>query len=277
MESLISSNKLRIVNRINEYNKYGYIPYIKDIVDVLKDYQTESTVKTEIKELESNKIIDIKNNKIFINKKTDEYNWYNYLLKIKKNIIVLGMPGNHTIEFVKNLNKKKVMYIDHDVAWKSLINYSTNKIRIISPFPDKTGFKIFGPSIIEALKKNVKVEMITRSIGPFSKESHRRKAFKNFIKHVLDELSKPDLSIYHLHDGIISEEIATHLGSIHAKVIMQDNKAVYVGSGEFRGNSISKNVEIGNIFTDEEYIQNINNIVESVKEISLFIDWRELL
>lgn len=277
MELKLSSIQLRIFTKIKEMNAINFFPSKKDISEELKEFHTETCTQEEINYLKEIGILEETEDRLYINEIFKDLNWLKYLTSYQKYIIVLGMPGNHTIEFVKELDKRNVLYIDHDVAWKFLMDNSSKNISIISPFADKLGFKIFGPSLINACKRKVHVEIITRDISPFSKESHRRKAFTNFLRTITDEIRDPDLSIFQIHDGVNDEEFAIHLGSVHAKALMQDTSAVYIGSGEFRGNSISKNIEIGYIFTDENTILSIKNIYDSTKAIALKVNWKELL
>jgi len=187
------------------------------------------------------------------------------------------MPGNHTIKFVMNLDEKDVLYIDHSVAWNSLINNAKRSLFIVSPFADQAGFKIFGPNLIKALLRGVSLEIITRDLSPYAKNSGRRKAFSRFINHLKDEKFDPNISLFQVHDGVSNNELAVHLGSVHAKMLIQDNENTYIGSGEFRGNSIFKNVEIGYIFSNKDDVNDFKKIFEATRSIALPVNWRDLL
>lgn len=277
MEQGLSSIQLRILNEIHDLHSINIHPTKQDIAKRLSNFHTETTTNDEITSLIGLQVIEVKDNKLYLKKEYHNFNWLNHLITTEQKIIVLGMPGNHTIQFISSLDSKNVVYIDHDVAWKSLMKMATNHLSIISPFADREGFNIFGPTLINSLKRGVKVDIITRDINPFSASSSRRKIFSEFIKKLNDEITHPQLTISQFHDGLPDEEISPHIGSVHAKLLIQDISGAYIGSGEFRGNSISKNVEIGYLFFGKEFVINFQKIFDSTKGISTNVDWRQLV
>ena len=277
MEPGLSSIQLRILNEIHDLHSIDIHPTKQDIAKRLLNFHTETTTKDEITNLIDLQVVELKDNKLYLKKEYHNFNWLNHLITTENKIIVLGMPGNHTIQFISSLDKKNVIYIDHDVAWKSLMKMATNHLSIISPFADREGFNILGPTLINSLKRGVKVDIITRDINPFSTSSNRRKIFSEFIKKLNDEMTDPQLNISQFHDGLPDTEITPHIGSVHAKLLIQDVSGAYIGSGEFRGNSISKNVEIGYLFFGKEFVINFQKIFDSTKEISINVDWRQLV
>lgn len=266
----LTSIQMRILNKIKDLNQYDLHPGKDLICEKLIDFHNQSKTKKEILNLIDNTFLT-ENNGLYI---ADTFDWLEFLRnKNVEHILVLGLPGVHAKQFISKLDEKKILYIDHDVAWKSLMRNAINNISIISPFADKKGFDFFGNYLIDAVKKNIDVEIITRSLKRTNKKNPRLLAFSNFYRHFCDELKNREINIYQFYDGTNEEEFHSHLGSVHAKLLIQDSKMAYIGSGEFRGNSIFKNIEIGYITSNESQVVNLKGIFDITKSMSIKTDW----
>lgn len=132
--------------------------------------------------------------------------------------------------------------IDTIDCFKTLIESSVDIIRICSPFMqsdviDEDAFPELTSCISNAFNRNVKIKILTRDLK--TRGDREIAWIRNLAKYLKKE---NNLSIvdYHLLDG--SGKI---LSSIHAKLIISDDKMAYVGSAELRKNSLIANIEVG--------------------------------
>lgn len=249
----------------------------KDLLSkALSDIQSESTSISAINLLLSNGIIKTSNGCLHPEFNINDFNWLNYLLDREQSAMVLGLPGAHTIVLTEELEKKSVLYIDHDVAWRSLLNNSERTLDIISPFIDPEGIDLFANDLLRALKKRIPVRIITRRFDP-GLTSQKRSAIERLVNKVKSEYRASDLCFGYFHDGNCTEEKMNHLGSVHAKMLIQDNKIAYVGSGEFRKNSAYMNLEIGFVRTDPLEISRLATVFEIFWGLCDVREWSEAL
>ncbi len=239
----------------------------------LVDIQSEFTSTSAIELLLSDGLI--KQTEGFLYPKGDlkSFDWLKYLLGLEPSALVLGFPGTHTFVMVEELEKRGLRYIDHDAAWRSLMKNSAKSLDIISPFIDPEGIDIFADDLLRALKKNIAVRIITRRFDSGT-SSQKRTAVECLIRRVKSEYRASNLSFGYFHDGGM-EEKAKHLGSVHAKILIQDRSAAYVGSGEFRKNSAFLNLEVGFINTTPSEINGLTTVFDVFWNLCEVRPWSE--
>lgn len=213
----------------------------------LCDIQSEFTSNIAVDTLLADGAIEEKAEFLHPREGVREFDWLLFLLNREPSAMALGFPGSHTMVMMEELEKKRLRYIDHDAAWRSLMINSAKSLDIISPFIDPDGIDIFASDLIQALRKNIAVRIITRSYDS-GIASQKRTAIERLIRRVDSEHHSSNLSFGYFHDGSM-EEKAKHLGSVHAKLLIQDRRSAYVGSGEFRKNSAFMNLEVGFVST----------------------------
>jgi hypothetical protein len=203
-----------------------------------------------------------------------EFDWIDYIIAIRKPILVLGFPGNYARKFANDLADKKQLYIDHEVAWKLLIDKSITSIKMISPFFDVGGVNFFGGSLVNALKKNVVLNIISRNFQE-NQINSRMIAFKKICRIVYDECGYAKFNIGLFHDGSSDNTQEKHLGSVHAKFLLCDTRMAYTGSGEFRKGSARSNLEIGFINNEIEKIEGLVQVFEIFWNMCNIHSWRD--
>lgn len=121
-------------------------------------------------------------------------------------------------------------------AFKSLINSANRDIKIISPFIDKFGIVQYLYDLIDAANRGAEIKLLIRKDGGDSGRG---------IQHLCDTFSaeacRNMLEIRNFH----MQRDEGQLYGIHAKLLIVDNTLGYIGSGEFRGNSLWGLVETG--------------------------------
>lgn len=130
----------------------------------------------------------------------------------------------------------------------SLAKYS---IKICSPFIEYNGFKYFKDIILEKARKKVKIDILSREISirdNISRHNDLKKIFEIFRINNLE--NKIDIRNYYFNSPKHNL-----LSSIHAKLIIIDDKKAYIGSGEIRENRFKKNLELGVIISGSKVIE----------------------
>jgi len=146
----------------------------------------------------------------------------------------------------------------HDISMGSLIEefshlFSKAKttIKICSPFLEYNGFEYFKERLIKKARARVNIKMLSRQIKIGEKNSRYyniKKIYDCFQQEGLEQYI--DIRNYYyksMDDKLVS--------SIHAKMIIVDDSFSYIGSGELRKNSFTKNFETGVILTGSKVIE----------------------
>ncbi len=132
--------------------------------------------------------------------------------------------------------------IDTIDCFRILIDSSVEVIRICSPFMqsdvvDEDAFPELIGCISNAFDRNVKIRILTRDLK--TRGDREIAWIRKLAKHLKKENNLTIID-YHLLDGT-----GKILSSTHAKLIISDEKRAYVGSAEFRKNSLIANFEVG--------------------------------
>jgi DNA-binding HxlR family transcriptional regulator len=154
--------------------------------------------------------------------------------------IILTLPPKFK-EYI--LNKHKNIILTED-AIKETFSNSKETLRILSPYVDA--------SVIDYLKiidHNVKIQFLTvpSRYGNNPVLERLKQSMKNLeVKYMFE--SKDEIQQF----------------QIHAKVIISDDKSIYIGSANFRDTSILYNLESGIISNDEGLIQEYISIYDDI-------------
>jgi len=131
-----------------------------------------------------------------------------------------------------------------DISIRELFHQAKDRIRILSPYVDA--------SIIDYLKdinKDVKVQFLTipSKYGKNPVLERLKQSMKNLdVKYLFE--SKDNVQQF----------------QIHAKIIISDDSAIYIGSANFRDTSMLYNLESGIISTDKKLIDNYISIYKDI-------------
>ena len=169
---------------------------------------------------------------------------------ILKNIVcVISIPPIIKVDF------KKYNCITLKEAFKFLINSAKSQLKIMSPFLDRFGVTQYLYDLINAANRGVKIKILVRRQGGDEGKGlqHLCDTFKiNGIKNSLEIRS------FYIERG------RTQMYTIHGKMIITDDSKAYIGSGEFRANSLWGLIEVG-IITSNNGI--VTPLVELFKKI----------
>lgn len=121
-------------------------------------------------------------------------------------------------------------------------------IKICSPFLEWNGFVFFKDILLLKARQKVKIKILSRQIN--KNDNYTR--FEN-VKRIFDFFRSNSLEDQvEIRNYYFQTEDKKLASSIHAKLIIIDNKQAYIGSGEIRENSFKKNLEIGFILAGEK-------------------------
>jgi len=135
-------------------------------------------------------------------------------------------------------------------------------IRIASPFFERSGLDYYLDEVIDLAECGASIHILTRDIldPPGYQERsqiEKRQAFGKLIDLFEQHRSDPEAEVRIADFG---KEVvgdggrSRHYEGVHQKMVIADSNTAYVGSGEFRRNSLITNGEAGVIQTDSETV-----------------------
>jgi len=177
----------------------------------------------------------------------------------KEPILTLTLPPFNIFGLTDELTKKSIKYVSLEEGFYDLFKVAEEKIFICSPFIDYDGYFIFEDIIKSKLQSGILLKILTR-VGKKTNSSRFREINKIYenIKSFKNQVSIYDY-FYEKNNKLKS--------SIHSKIIIIDDKKVYLGSGEIRENSFRKNFELG-LVLEGEIALNISRIFEKICSVS---------
>lgn len=147
-----------------------------------------------------------------------------------------------------------------DAALAALISTAQQSLTIVSPFVDQTSIRRFLPEFDLGFQRRIQFNLLTRGIlrreERTTPEEHRRRidgiielrdhyraqagslhrfAIREFLEY------GPDLSLQDPH-GMGPRRLEA---TVHQKIVVQDDRHAYIGSGEFRSGSFRASGELG--------------------------------
>jgi len=146
------------------------------------------------------------------------------------------------------LNEKQIKVNFLRDEFEKLFQSASNSIKICSPFIDWNGFSYFKDIFLSKAKNNVNIQILSREIDK-QNNPYKHQELNKIYTLFKDNFLSPLVDIRNYHFETEDKRLAS---SIHAKLIIIDNKSAYVGSGEIRENSFTKNLEIGVILTGKK-------------------------
>jgi phosphatidylserine/phosphatidylglycerophosphate/cardiolipin synthase-like enzyme len=185
---------------------------------------------------------------------------------VKPSNIVLSVPPYHKSTMKVKLDRSKINYVQLYDSFVELINSAKETILICSPFFDLNNLMEIQNILIRKATEGVKINILTRNLDTVSKDkTPRTKSLIKFKSRLVTERSQKNIQFKDYH---FEGEQSYVLSSIHSKLLIIDSSQAYVGSGEFRKNSFEKNFEVGIIITNEETINDLKIIFDSVFSIA---------
>ncbi|MEJ5327087.1 MAG: phospholipase D-like domain-containing protein [Candidatus Bathyarchaeia archaeon] len=137
-----------------------------------------------------------------------------------------------------------------DIAFDHLLNSAREYVKVSLPFPEESIVTHFSMELKRLAKAGVKVFLLTREVlDPQKKDYH----YMSLIKSVLRMWdiyrafgNSGYFAVKDFHENLrLGDSQLMHYESTHAKLVLVDGIKCYVGSAEFRLNSLYNNFELG--------------------------------
>ncbi len=190
----------------------------------------------------------------------------NEKINVKPSNIVLSVPPYHKSTIGIKLERSSVNYVQLYDSFVDLIESAKETILICSPFFDLKDLMEIQNLLIRKATEGVLINILTRNLDTSAiNKTPRTKSLMRFKSRLVTERLQTNIQIKDYH---FEGENSTVLSSIHSKLLIIDSSRAYVGSGEFRKNSFEKNFEVGIIINDEETINNLKTIFDSLFSIA---------
>ena len=174
--------------------------------------------------------------------------------------VVITLPLFNEFGIAKHLEDEQLDIMDLKDSFSMLFVSAKETIYICSPFLEYEGIEPYVNILLEKGIEGVKIYILAREIG--SKNPSKR---RDGIKQIYDMFQERGVNFqirnYHF---TYANKVAS---SIHAKMIIVDNRLAYVGSGELRRNSLERNFEVG-LIVEGKTAQNLAKIFEEIFDIS---------
>lgn len=145
---------------------------------------------------------------------------------------------------------------DFEMKWlmpslTSAIKRTTDSITIVTPFFDETGFGTLQGVLIEALRRDVGITIITRYLT--DRDSYNRYVLSGFASAIDEaEVDPSNLTLldYTVWEGDVPAEERTQDGAtpaftLHAKLMLFDEREAYIGSANVTDYGFDRYLELG--------------------------------
>ena len=143
-----------------------------------------------------------------------------------------------------------VRYRDLPDAFSTLLQQAKKTIRLSLPFLEPNGVWIFLDDVISAATRGVEFRILTRetynpreNIGWVRKVKALLKLVDTIGRH--GPRGENQIKIRDFHTTLMARSSRYQFESSHAKIFIVDDSTAYVGSGEWRENSLFYNFEVG--------------------------------
>jgi len=142
------------------------------------------------------------------------------------------------------------------VRLTELLHDTDDELVILNPFFSEQAFtNIVGP-VVSALKRGVSVTLITRYLTYGADDDSRE-----FVRQLRSAAPEGDLACYEYIDPEEGEN-----ATLHAKMLVSDRSAVYMGTANLTHRGLRDNLEVGVIFRDEtaaQFVHFTDDLLES--------------
>ncbi|MCJ7572399.1 MAG: phospholipase D family protein [Candidatus Thermoplasmatota archaeon] len=173
--------------------------------------------------------------------------------------LILNLPPYNVFGMQSELKQADVKYFNMKEEFRKLFLDAKKSIYICSPFLQLSGFKDFINILSSKAKEGVDIKIVARQIDKNDHEN-RYRDIKEIYQRFREKNANVEIRNYHYQKTGLES-------STHAKLIVCDHKYAYIGSGEFRGPSFEKNLEMG-LVVEGEIADQIGIIFEKLFSVS---------
>lgn len=164
--------------------------------------------------------------------------------KVSDNLVI-------TLPFRMGINEPASSTI---TVFRKLIESTKEEIFIVSPFLEREGIQALHSSFLVANQSGCKVKLLTRGVLSLNQALGLRDLFIMFDDRII-------VKAFHAQ---ATEGYQQQVESTHAKILLIDRKAAYLGSAEIRANALFNNFEVGMQTADRVIISNVLKILHLV-------------
>jgi len=141
----------------------------------------------------------------------------------------------------------------------SSIARCSKQIVIVNPYFNQGGTEKIGPYLKAAIKRGVAVRIITGTADVQGAES--KNSLTQFLSSMQGEEGSASIKTFYGKKG-------SRTFSTHAKCMIFDSDAAYIGSANLTQRSLSSNLEVGVLTFDKAKVAKLTEILEKVWELS---------
>jgi phosphatidylserine/phosphatidylglycerophosphate/cardiolipin synthase-like enzyme len=153
-------------------------------------------------------------------------------------LLAAALPG--TTRLVATQPEQLVPAMATLDAFRFVIAASSRELRIASPFIEHDGLGLVAPWLERAAERGVALTLLNRDPGGSSTAHLARGALTRLFG------TRFRVASYHITNE------GKQLLSVHAKLVIADDHAAYVGSAEIRRHSLELNFELGVLVVGEQ-------------------------
>ncbi len=160
---------------------------------------------------------------------------------------VVTIPFSLQSDFISS----ELDVLSTEEVFDKLLNNAKHYVKLSLPFPEEAIIVHFASRLRELSKRNVKTQVLTREVfaPPSETDYHYLTLIKSLMRmwDICGAYGNGQMfEIRDFHQSMTSNELRRlHYESTHAKIIVVDGRECYVGSAEFRINSLYNNFELG--------------------------------
>lgn len=186
-----------------------------------------------------------------------------------------------TIPFSMQRGMNSLGIASTEEVFEDLLRNAKRYVKMSLPFPEEAIIVRFASLIGELARRQVKLQILTREVfSSYSKvDGTNYPALHKSLLRLWDVYrARGNEHLFELrdfHKCIGSRTRSMHYESTHAKIISVDGRECYVGSAEFRINSIYNNFELG-FFVSGEPATQVENVYDLVWRHSKPVEYWDL-
>jgi hypothetical protein len=170
--------------------------------------------------------------------------------------LVLTEPGNESA-LRKEINRRGLpprLFQTRD-AFLNLAHAATDELTVLAPFIDDAGCE-FLIDLFSACKPIVRRQLICRPLA----ESHCGTAFRRRK----EDFRRLAVSVY---EYALPSALPSGRETFHAKAVVVDDTAFYVGSSNFMGSALDRSLECG-VIVHGQSAKELYNVVAALKSVA---------
>lgn len=138
-----------------------------------------------------------------------------------------------------------------------LVVDATQQLIILNPFFETTGLQFLHGALEAAARRGVAITVVTRDLSDMG--TPNRRALLNLNQQLLAAGLQRRLSVYNYHVGQEHQTVQT----LHAKMVISDETAAYVGSANLTQYGLGRHLEVGVLLRGPQ-VAALANIVDGV-------------